>query len=781
MARANKKTLDPRLMKAALPVCTVLFFLTVCLTSIGTVKETAIFSILLSFAGGAFCFSRLRQRITLPVIAMALFVLMGGISTFYALAGKFALQEFLKVLISFCLAIFMLAATPGEGAAPGRRIASVLEGCTALAGLFSIDLLSTHLLSTPFLKLMIRFCEEYTAIDGVEIGTRMTSIFQNPNVFAGCAGIGVLLSLGLVLSSASVRERIIHLICLFVNALSFLLAFSMGAIAFIAVAFVVYLILERTERRASLFILMLETLAVTLAATVLIASNSLDAWDGVDPLPLLCVVIGSTALCVCDCLAGRKLGEKLAGHGKAMLGVIAGSMAVLAVFAVAALSLTGPITLESGETLRRSAYPAPGSYTISAEGGSAVSVTIESQNEQDTMMHTSTRLYSGPLSEASFTVPEDSLVVYFNFRTSETTDLASVACEGTETVSIPLDYKLLPGFIANRLQGLRANQNAIQRTVFFEDGMKLFLRSPVVGLGMGSYESAIKSVQSFLYETKYAHNHYIQALLETGIIGLILFVVLLASCAAAVLFELRKGTETHPLAVSLAAALVFMAGHAFVEVIFSFYAYLPIAFGVFALIALCCGDAIPAPKLTSGIKTGVVCACAGLVALFSVFLFQNVSAGKLVETQPSMQSLAKAAEMDRFEYADYMLSFVVNAGNFPDNSDIQQAAFAYALRLSRLDSNTIPFYLAEYFFGIDDTARAIEMLEKYLHYMSSDSNAWEKAFLLLAVNAESSDIYYDGLCRIVALKEEWERNNMGTITLSETALQLLDFFELGKD
>ncbi len=34
----------------------------------------------------------------------------------------------------------------------------------------------------------------------------MTSMFTNPNVFAGCVGLGTLLSLGLVVSSAG-RER----------------------------------------------------------------------------------------------------------------------------------------------------------------------------------------------------------------------------------------------------------------------------------------------------------------------------------------------------------------------------------------------------------------------------------------------------------------------------------------------------------------------------------------------------------------------------------------------
>lgn len=43
---------------------------------------------------------------------------------------------------------------------------------------------------------------------------------------------------------------------------------------------------------------------------------------------------------------------------------------------------------------------------------------------------------------------------------------------------------------------------AIQRLVFFEHGMKMLQRIPVIGLGMGVFKNGIASVQSFYYKTK---------------------------------------------------------------------------------------------------------------------------------------------------------------------------------------------------------------------------------------------------------------------------------------
>ena len=262
--------------KASVPVLAALYFLLVCLSSSSTVKPAALFLLVLAVGATAVFFPRLRDRLHLPVLALALVVLMDGLSTLYARSGKFALYEFLKPLAAFCLALLLLTMKDRESGCTGRRGAAILSGFSALAGLVSIDLLSTRIISTPILGLLGLFTPDYTSLSAVEEGVRMTSMFTNPNVFAGCVGLGTLLSLGLVVSSAG-RERTVHLICLYINALSFLLAFSMGASGMIALAFLAYLLLERPERRAQLLLLMVETLVLSVAAAFLISLTSFTA------------------------------------------------------------------------------------------------------------------------------------------------------------------------------------------------------------------------------------------------------------------------------------------------------------------------------------------------------------------------------------------------------------------------------------------------------------------------------------------------------------------------
>lgn len=753
------------LRKASLPIAALLFFSFTCLNEEASVKGTAILLIISTLICGTLGFRRLRERITLPFLALFLVVLMNACTLFYAPSGKLALYEFLQIVNAFCLAILLLLFARGEEDPLGRWIASVLEGSAALAGLVSIDLISTRFISGPVLKIFSFFNPHLTSLNGLEAGTRITSIFVNPNVFAGVVGLGVILSLELVLSSERRRERMFHIVCLYTNALAFVLAFSMGATAAIAVAFLVCLALERGEQRADLFLLMLKTLVLTVLAATLISLTSFQPWSGVQPVPLLALAAGAAALCISDTLIGHRVTEKL-NSGKKLPFMIGGAVAALVVFLIAAYFVTGSAMIRPGEGLRRAAYPAPGDYVLRSETNGPVTVTVESQNRQDTMMHTSTVLYRGALEDAAFTVPEDSMVVYFNFAAGQETLLDRVTYEGTDdSGSVPLGYKLLPGFIANRLQGLWANQNAIQRLVFFSDGMKLFRRSPVIGLGLGAFENASASVQSFYYETRYAHNHYVQVLVDTGIIGLVLFVGLLAVSAAAVLSE-RKREHMHPLTPALGAALVFMAGHAAAEVVFSNSAYLPIAYGVFVLIGLCCGAALPVCFLTRRVKTGILAAAAAMLIAFLIPFWNNLEASRIFERNPTLVGLVQAEKIDKFEWADYALTYVTNTMGSDVSDEVRQQADEYAQRLSQLDSNFTPLRLCEYYLRTGRIEQGMAMAEKYVNYVSANPDTWQQAFDVLARCERSGDAYRAGVARIKQLMDEWNEENMGEIQLN---------------
>ena len=81
--------------------------------------------------------------------------------------------------------------------------------------------------------------------------------------------------------------------------------------------------------------------------------------------------------------------------------------------------------------------------------------------------------YSGPLSEASFTVPEGITRVLFQFRGPEGTQIRSLSLsDGTK---IPTSYTLLPENLVSRFQkNLFQDRSFLLRVQYLKDGWTLF-------------------------------------------------------------------------------------------------------------------------------------------------------------------------------------------------------------------------------------------------------------------------------------------------------------------
>lgn len=754
----------------------VVFFFVVCLLSASTVKRAALTLTALTLALAVLRFFKLRSRVTLPLLALALYVIMNGASTLYATSGKFALYEFLKILCAFCLTLIVLAVAPGQGMESGRWIASILEGFVALASLASVDMISTHYISDLILFLLSKITPDYLELEPLFPGTRILTIFTNPNVFAGIAGIGVMLSLGLALSSTGKKERAVHNSCLAVTSLAFVLAFSMGGSGTIALAFLVYLALESRERRPHLFLLMAETLVVTLLSAMVISTTSFDAWEAPRPIPLACTAVNAAVLSALETGMNRRLSNKLRGHGRIAAIFLGGAAAAVAVYAVLAFQLTGPASLEPSNNynLLRSIYPEPGEYTVDIQADGPVNVYIYGYNRAEILLLTPEVLYYGPAEEAAFSVSEESEVIYFQMTSGQPVNIDRVSCSSAgETIEVPLRYRILPGFMANRIQGLFANQSVMQRLVYFEDGMKLFRKSPIIGLGLGAFENGVKSVESYYYETKYLHNHYLQTLLDTGIVGLLLFVGIFVTCGVSI-WRARRKDGFSPMIPALGGALVFMAAHGGAEVDFSMYSYLPIAFVTFGLIGLCTQDAMPKVKKERALQTGAALGISALLAVFGLLLAGNLKAAALAAQEPTMDDLTKAAKLDKFEWADYMLSYVVSSVNNQVEDDVRIQADQYAERLSKVDSNSIPFYLADYYLTLGRTEPGIRMLEKYTDYTASDSTTWQSAFDLLEWHAVDTEQFRSEAERLAARMDAWNEEHLGTVVLSEKNLAFLE-------
>lgn len=89
---------------------------------------------------------------------------------------------------------------------------------------------------------------------------------------------------------------------------------------------------------------------------------------------------------------------------------------------------------------------------------------------------------------------------------------------------------LLPAAVQERINmtstetmdGLQLDHSAEDRILLWDDAMKLFVKNPVTGLGFDTYET-LGRIGGY----RDTHNYYIKILVETGVIGMLLYLALL--------------------------------------------------------------------------------------------------------------------------------------------------------------------------------------------------------------------------------------------------------------
>lgn len=680
-------------------------------------------------AGGAFLLlsSDLRPLGRPGPLALLGYVLFSGMTYLWVVSGKFFFREYAKIFIA--AVCFLWVMLKGRDAPRFlRSAASVVAGAGALLSAFSVALACTNLidlipsLPSSFSKYLF------------ESGTRLYGALANPNVLSSVLALGVILSVALLGEAGSRGERLFCSACLGCCAFSLLLCFSMGALTCFAAALAVYLILAGKGRRAALARMVVGALPTAVFA--LIAFPCFEKTGALKLLPLLLMAADIVAIY----LLNDRIADRLAGlFGKLPWQAVAAIIAAGVVYVAAACAVNGPYTF--GPNLYRSAYPAPGGHALSVDATGEVKVTVTSQTQEQTMMHTNTRLYSGPADGASFTVPEGSIVCWFTFRADPGVTMRSASLDGS--APIHLKYPLLPDNIARRIQGMRANQNMVQRLVFFNDGMKLFKKSPILGNSVGFFEVGVASVQDFFYESKYVHNHYIQVLMEDGVIGIALYVTALAA-AALTLLKLRRtapGTAVGWLYPALGAAFVMAALHSALEVSMSSIFFVCMVYAVLAMVFRCREAAEPAaegaaakraPRLQLAGKIAGTAVCLAFMASIACnFAAQTMMKKDFHYIDDYMKTTRTAVAIDLYDRNATKLSFtyVVAKDKLTPCYDM---ANRYAADLMKVQSNSAPYYLVYYYLNTSQYDQAIRAAMAGARSSASNHETWDGCISLLS-------------------------------------------------
>ena len=680
-----------------------------------------------------------RKRIwNLPSLLLLGYAAFSWVTIFWAMSGKFHLREGSKILIAVFFFLLVAMHKKFDGAF-ARRVMGIIAGLSALYAFLSVEAVSTGLTKTLLARL--------PAVDAEKIvfdSSRLSGIFGNANIEASIFAVGIFCAVALVCGAERKWQRILFTVTLSFSAFAFLLVFSMGAIACFIAAVAAYLIFAGKGRSAAL--LRMLSAAVPTMVCGFIAFALLNSERSALVLALLLANAGVSALL--ELTVSARLSAVLERHEKLAFGVLIAVALGAAVYIAAALNVTGPYTF--GAFIDRSVRLSAGEHTIQIEADGEVTLDIFTRNRLELLNVTQTGIYDGSAEgTVYFTVPEGSEITFVRMDAAEGVTVRSALID--ETRALPLRYKLLPGFAADRIQFIGASTSEAQRETFRTDALRLWRFSPVVGNGVGAFETGVTSVQDYPYETRYVHQHYLQVLLEDGVVGLALFAGALAAMLLA-LWKKRKQmqeNEYYWLYPALCAEFVMNGAQMLWDVSMSMVVFLCMTYAVYGLIVATCAEPFAEKAAAEengkkkkaqakGFDTSLLARNIGIgfTAVVLLTLCGNLYAASKADAPVAdgddfLYNLSAAAKLDLYERNDMMLSYVVNSLEMEYPEDYREQADEYAAQLSKVQSNTIPRYLVDYYLRTEQYDKAIDEAILGASYSASDADTWDDCAALL--------------------------------------------------
>ena len=757
----------------------VLLFFAMTVQTVPMSLILAAVALVLSFGRGGY--ARFRGRLGIPVLGFLAFLILCGAASLYTSFGAYAYGEYAKLLASGALGLLLLARGREQNA--GGLLFSFSAVCGVI-GLLCIDAGCRGPLFRGFASFMEGLGDAaYQSLDqATYTGARFDGIYNDANLTGSLMALAVLVGLYLIRTGRKPWERFAACFLTGLSAVAFFTAMSRGAILCFGATLLAYLLIAGKEERLGLFFTMaamgISMVVFGVVSASLLAGGSF--WGTLAALP------SGVLLWLLNEFPARKAASALAGHGKLLAGVLGGGIAAGIAAVVLALTLTEPFVFTESNFLYRGADVEGGeTYTFSGDWDKSSEITVlvyGSTREQELTSVTET-YYNGPLEEASFTVPEDVGHVLMQFRGPAGLELRQVSLsDGTE---IPMAYTLLPDNIANRLQkNIFEDSSFLLRLQYDIDGWTLFKESPLAGHGLGATEGLLTSVQPFFYESLYLHNHLLQVMDETGLLGLAAFLAFILGTAVLLIRQLRKART--PLVAMLLACLVMMNLHGLMEISFSVQMFQCAAFFLLLLPTVCYGTYTEGRKRrAAGI---VVLVVSDLWLVISVALlggsllaqkeYRELDAAGMT-TGSFIETLERLDRMDAYNDQSYKVNLMGNALQAGGISNEGTAARC-ARELRETGEFDSCYYVAAYYYlPLGQLENFFDVLQEGLLQERSNSEAWNSAMNLCIqafsqIDPAEADTFAEGVRGIGEAMDRANAYLLVSVALTEENAALLN-------
>ncbi|MGI6575360.1 MAG: O-antigen ligase family protein [bacterium] len=426
---------------------------------------------------------------------------------------------------------------------------------------------------------------------GAFAGGRIASSLQYPNTLAVYLTTALMLSLGFWLSAAQNRDLAVYGASSYIFLLTFIFTQSRGALLVLPFALIILWVFMPRGYKLILCGYLLVLFAVTgITAPMVSRAIAQDAGGYIWLAVLLGVLLMIFSNLLFTVLAKQPLKRKLiSGIAVLLLTAVAGGFYV-------AQAIKAPIQMgrelgrgNSWTTIEEniSNLQPEKEYTLRAEIRAAVQgedipyawriivAAIDEDGSRTNLVESRGGATEGWESqEISFTTPADFAAISIrlqNYYEGTFVSYRNLTVIDQETaVARELTFarsKLLPTEVVNRLSRVSLDEtNVRHRLIWWGDAWEIIKDYPILGAGGGGWQELYHQYQDYLYWSTEVHNHWLQVGVETGFLGLTIFIsIWLFFIYTSVKVYLHADTWVKITSAAIGAAVVNLGLHSFID------------------------------------------------------------------------------------------------------------------------------------------------------------------------------------------------------------------------
>lgn len=514
----------------------------------------------------------------------------------------------------------------------------------------------------------------YIKLEDVIMGNRISSTFQYPNTLAALMMAMFFLVNGSIHKAEKYIEKLIYGAAGFVMLFTFIFTYSRAAWLLFPIFALLYLVfISGKDRIASILYFIAALVPNILVLQPFTSQLAIEA--DTKPKALIVFLIGIGIFKVLYSIVlfvQSKLADK---HYKLIYGFLGAVVIGVAIFGYIALNTTVPLVFDNmvvtenkTNQIQRTVKDIEGNkdYILKLNIEDAASVdegqwpwkvrinSVNESGEQELLIETLGELNLNGEIDIPFTTLEttQNISIYFTNIYPKTkvvfNEAKVIDSEENVVESIKLKYKYIPESLIARFNSIDLGENSsATRLTYYKDSFSIFKSKPIFGGGGGTWKALYPKHQSLPYNSTEAHNYFLQTLVETGVIGIVVLTLLILTFAVHLL-KVWKRKDT--LTISILFSVLALLGHSALDFNFSFHS-IPIIF--WALIALLETKTFEDIKLRinkidlsgKSIRTVVPIIFAVPLLLVSISLYSayaiSVDNGKTINEIPIEESISK--------------------------------------------------------------------------------------------------------------------------------------------